>query len=334
MKGRQENIKKTEEKLNEIVKAHSDILTQYYYYLDDKTHNTKRMYVYRVKKYLDFLRENKFDIEDISTYQKMETQDIKYYMKETKYNIRDGEAAELSASYRTLQLSAIRSFYEFLIEEYKLENNPCLRVKLPKVKEDKDIVYLTPDEVAIIKNNIKNGVGNSRAKAKQEHWYERDMCLIHILLHTGLRVTALTEIDVDDIDFENNIIRVTEKENFTRDIDINLDTVKYLKAWLEKRKELLEGWPDVNALFISNNRTRINPNTVNKMVKKYCYNIDKKITPHKFRSTFATTVYSATQDIYITSDLIGHANIETTKKYAAINKEKRKAVINLLSDIY
>lgn len=335
MKGRQENCNKIEEHLLKIMTMHSAIIKDYYSYIDNKTHNTKKMYVNRVIHYLNSLKDKGLDIDDVSIYKEIKPANIRQYMKDTRYKTdRNGNIKELSDSYRTLQLAAIGSFFDFLIENHYISENPCHEVKLPRAKEDKAIVYLTPNEVATLKNNIKNGVGNNRAKAKQAHWYERDMAIMHLLLHTGLRVSALTEINLEDIDLSSNIIRVTEKENFTRDIFIDEITTSYLNEWLNKRKELMSGWDNCEALFISNGRTRISSLTVNDLVKKYTYNIDKKITPHKLRATFATTVYNTTKDIYITSNLIGHASIETTKRYAAIADEQRRAAVNLIADIY
>lgn len=334
MQGRIENERKVENRILNIIQNHSEIIRKYYSYIDNKTHNTKLMYINRVINFLNYLDNQGYDIEDYNIYKTLRPSNIREYMKLTKNKKdKDGNIKELSESYRTLQLSAIVSFFDFLISEHYLSENPCLEVKLPRTKEDKQIIYLTPEEVKTIKNNIKTGVGTDRAIAKQKKWKERDMAIIHLMLHTGLRVTALTEINIEDINFEQCCIRVTEKENYTRDIYIDPTTKDILKKWIYKRKIII-GEEDIPALFISSEKKRITSMAVSDIVKKYSYNINKKITPHKLRATFATTVYGATKDIYITSNLIGHSSIETTKRYAAITNEQRTVAINSLASIY
>lgn len=331
MNGRLENQNKTEEYLKRIIEHKPDVIKDYYLYLNDKTHHTKRTYIMHILRFLDYLHSNNYDIYNTNMYQNIRLSAINRYIENVS---KKDDGSHVSDAYKMIQVNAIKSFFDFLYVDGVISDNPCKKLKSPRTNKQISVTYLTPEEIQIVKENIKNGVGNEDAKSKQKEWFERDYAIIYLALCTGLRVSALTEINIDDIDFSNHTIRVTEKENFTKDIYINDKVEEALHVWIEKRKILMNGYDDDNALFISHLRKRISTKSVNALVKKYTYNIDKKITAHKLRSTFAMNVYEATGDIYITSSLLGHANVETTKKYAAVTDKKRKqAIENMMKNM-
>ena len=109
-------------------------------------------------------------------------------------------------------------------------------------------------------------------------------------------------------------------------------TINYLKDWCLTREELLKGFEETEALFISNRRIRISTQAIRKLLAKYTSNIDKHITPHKMRSTFATNVYSATGDSYATANALGHTSTSSTKRYALIEDEKKREIADIASD--
>ena len=330
MDGRLENQKKGEAKIKNMMQGQPEVVYEYYIYLHDKTYKTKIMYINRVIAFINYLQTNGFDVNDIDDFRNVKPSNVNDYMEQTRYK-KDG--TECSESYRALQLNVIKSFFEFLDDEGVLIKNPTLKIKAPKVSNQTSVTYLTKEDIKQINMNMKHGVGSLREQSAQRRWFERDYAIIMLALCTGLRVAALTEINISDIDFHAHTIRVTEKENITKDVYISNEVIEALQTWIDKRRQMFieKGCDDNDALFISFRMNRLDAKSVNKMIKTYTYNIDKKITAHKLRSTFATNIYEATGDIYVTSKLLGHANIETTKRYAALSKEKEQNAIDKIS---
>ena len=150
----------------------------------------------------------------------------------------------------------------------------------------------------------------------------------------GLRVTALSEINIDDIDFKNKRITVTEKGNITKKVSFDNKTDMYLKIWIKQREELLGDYKE-RALFISNRRTRMTVRSIENVVEKYTQCIEgKHITPHKLRSTCGTNVYQQTKDIYLVSKILGHKNTSPTRRYAAVFDEDITETINNVANMY
>lgn len=330
MDGRLENQKKCEKRIHNMMEGQPDIVKEYYVYLSDKTSKTKLMYINRIINFLRFIKDSGFDTYDINQFQKIKPSNINDYMENIRYK-EDG--SEYSESYRALQLNVIKSFFQFLEDDEYIFKNPSVKLKAPRVSNQTNVTYLTQKEINQIKKNMAEGFGSKRERSAQQKWIERDTAIMSLALGTGLRVAALTEINVDDINFEKHMIRVTEKENITKDVYISDDVMNILKIWINKRTQMLSEKADNSngALFISFKMNRLDPEGVNDVIKKYTYNIDKKITAHKLRSTFGMNVYEATGDIFITSELLGHSNIETTKRYATVTEEKKRNVVDKIS---
>ena len=330
MYGRLENKKKIEDKIGKTLKSQPQIINMYYASISDKTHNTKTKYLNSVIRFVEFLNKQNVYNENTQWWEDVKPIHVDLYMNFIK--TKNGNI-ETSDSYKRMQYHAVKSFFDFLVDNDYLDKNPCAKVKLQRSKKEISVVYLTLDETKQLEFNIQNGIGSDLAKARQQQWKERDLAMVHLVLCTGLRVSALTEINVSDVNLENAVIRVVEKENFTRDIYLDQYTVQLIKKWLDKRNVLLNG-KTCDALFISNGRNRISTKATNEMIKKYAKTIDKHITTHKLRSTFAMNVYEATNDIYTTSELLGHKSVETTKVYTTVTEQKKRAVANILSELY
>ena len=316
MNGRQENDLKIEKKTLEILKGTYSILTDYFYSLIDKTPATKIKYIQRNKIFLDFIQyDNNPD-----KFKELKVSDINRYMEHTRY----GSKGEKTVSARAGILFAVRNFFDFLETEGYIDNNICKKVKPPKITEEKDIVYMTKEEILEVENNIK--------KWSNIKWKNRDMLLFILGCTTGLRVSSIQEINISDIDLEENKITVTEKGNKTRSCFIGEKTKEYLVKWLKDRKSILLN-RDENALFISTRKQRISTNGIRKLISLYTSTLDKKITPDKMRSTCATTLYEATGDINMVKDMLGHKNIANTMKYASMSDQKRIEATNIMNQI-
>ena len=155
----------------------------------------------------------------------------------------------------------------------------------------------------------------------------RDFAIITLLLGTGIRVSECVGLDIEDVDFKNNGIKVLRKGGNEMFVYFGDEVAEALKKYIEVRAGITPVAGHEHALFYSAQRKRINVKTVENLVKKYASQVTttKKITPHKLRSTYGTTLYQETGDIYLVADVLGHKDVNTTKKhYAAMDDARRR----------
>lgn len=333
MSGRIEKEKEIEQKIKQILFNQPDIIKDYSKSFGNKTFNTKKAYICHVINFCSYLkREYQIDVNDIQQLQKINYSHINAYMDYTKHYDPNGNYINKEAGTCAFEFYAIKHFCKFLMLSKYIQNNPCLDVEIPKDKKKHDIISLEPEEIKIIKNNILKGVGSHKAKAYQEKWKTRDLCIVMLGITTGLRVSAITNIDLDDINFKEKTLNTIEKGNFERTIYLSDKLIEIIQLWIKDRNKILNGI-NCNALFISSRKQRIAVTTIRSLMDKYAYNIHKKITPHKLRSTCATNLYDKTGDIYLVADVLGHNNIQNTKRYAKVSNNKRKMAAQELSKL-
>lgn len=255
--------------------------------------------------------------------------DIDEYMEYIKYS---NNGKEKSATYRNANLAAIKGFYKFLQMNNIMEFNPCDVIESPKDKSEHEITTISKRDYRIIIKNIKNGVGNEKAKNTQKKWISRDIALITLGLTTGLRISAIVGIDIDDINMKENYISVNEKGNIDKKVYISNNTMDSLKKWMEDRNNMVD--ETERALFICQGNHRISTRSVERKFNKITQGTSKHITPHKMRATCATRLYEETGDIYLVQQQLGHKNIENTKRYAAVSERKKREAASILDNLY
>lgn len=226
------------------------------------------------------------------------------------------------------KLSALRTFYAYYYKHEMIQNNPTLLIDMPKL-HDKEIIRLDADEVAKLLDFVESC--GDELTPHQRKYYEktkhRDLAIITLLLGTGVRVSECVGLDVQDLDFQNNRLKLVRKGGSEMFVYFGEEVEKALKDYLEVRKGITPVAGHEHALFYSSQRKRINVKTVENLVKKYSGRITttKKITPHKLRSTYGTNLYQETGDIYLVADVLGHKDVNTTKKhYAAMDDSRRR----------
>jgi len=233
-------------------------------------------------------------------------------------------------SYQTAAYAALKKYSYYLFVSKKNNDDPMQYIKRPSAKERQETIekrekgYLTKAEVKKVLLAVKNGVGNEHSKNRQKEWRDRDYLIFLIFLSTGIRLSALIQLDVDSIDFENKQLITTDKGNKVNQFPLSDEVLSYTKFWLDKREKLLDG-KEEQALFISANRERMSETAVATVVEKYSSVIPgKHITPHKLRATFGTQVYNATHDIYLTQKAMNHSTPAVTERYIRGNKDNSK----------
>ena len=226
------------------------------------------------------------------------------------------------------KMSSLRSFYAYYFKREMIHTNPTVLVDVPKIHQ-KSIIRLEADEVALLLDYIEHGGDDltGQKKVYYEKTKDRDLALVTLLLGTGVRVSECVGLDIEDVDFKNNGIKVTRKGGNEMVVYFGPEVEKALKNYLEVRKNIIPVEGHEHALFYSTQRKRIGVQAVENLVKKYARQVTttKKITPHKLRSTYGTALYQETGDIYLVADVLGHKDVNTTKKhYAAIDDTRRR----------
>lgn len=228
------------------------------------------------------------------------------------------------------KISALRSFYNYFFKRGVIKTNPTLLVDMAKLHE-KEIIRLDPDETAMLLDFIEKG--SEKLTGQQKAYYEktkqRDLAIVTLLLGTGIRVSECVGLDIEDVDFKNYGIKVLRKGGSEMIVYFGDEVAKALSDYIDGDRSAvmpLEGHE--HALFYSTQRKRIGIRAVENLVKKYAKQVTplKKITPHKLRSTYGTSLYQETGDIYLVADVLGHKDVNTTRKhYANIGNDRRRS---------
>ena len=282
----------------------------------------------------------KYDIRDypISLLDQISPSDIEEYLFYLKYYEKDGVVHTNDERGIKRKLASLRTFYNFYFRKEFIDTNPASKVTLPKIHE-KNIIRLDTDEVAQLLDEVESGDSLSK---NQQRFHEktkvRDLALMTLLLGTGIRVSECVGLDMDDVDFKNNGIKVHRKGGADVIVYFGDEVRDALLSYWEERSIITPAEGHANAFFLSLQRKRISVRSVENLVKKYSRLVTtvKNITPHKLRSTYGTTLYQETGDIYLVADVLGHKDVNTTRKhYAAQEDSRRRAaarVVHLRED--
>ena len=229
------------------------------------------------------------------------------------------------------KISSLRSFYNYFYENEKIRNNPASLVPVPK-QHEKEIVRLEPNEVAMLLDQVEDGTNLTKKELEyHKKTRTRDIALLTLLLGTGIRVSECVGIDMQDINFDVNGIKIRRKGGNEAVVYFGEEVETALLDYLEERDHIIPCEGHEEALFLSLQNKRISVRAVENLVKKYASRVTtlKKITPHKLRSTYGTELYRATEDIYLVADVLGHKDVNTTRRhYAAQQDESRRRAAN------
>lgn len=257
-----------------------------------------------------------FEVKDL---QNLTANDVKLYID---------SCDDLSIGYRKNALSALNMFFQFYKKMNLITNNIIECVDRPHLPE-KPIIYLTPDETKklldAVNNNTRSAAGKNKLSEKQ---LLRDKTIITLFLSTGIRLSELVGLNRGDVDMDNTSITIKRSKNGKFET-VYMTNELYEQLNLYFKKNSMD---NDSPLFLSNKGHRIQTNSVEVMLKKYVKlaGITKRITPHKLRATFGTSIYRNTRDIYLTAKLLGHNSVNTTTKYyVELDEElKRTAIKN------
>lgn len=326
---------KNQELLRDLISQMPRFCKQFFIGIEPRTASRTRIaYAYDLICFFDYLhKENplcrKLDIADFPIYilDQITPMDIEEYLYYLKLYEKDGVAHTNDERALKRKLSSLRTFYNYYFKNELIKTNPAVKVDMPRIHE-KAIVRLDVDEVAQLLDEVESGESlTARQQMYHQRTKTRDLALLTLLLGTGIRVSECVGLDINDVDFKNNGIKVHRKGGAEVMVYFGDEVMEALLNYLEERNTITAVEGHTNALFLSIQNKRITVRAVEKLVKKYSQLVTnvKKITPHKLRSTYGTTLYQETGDIYLVADVLGHKDVNTTRKhYAALEEDRRR----------
>ncbi|MBE5752653.1 MAG: integrase [Clostridiales bacterium] len=328
------------DKISELLEQLPYFCEQYFVGIETRTScQTRLKYAYDLRIFFDYLCKKKFknkdvldfNIEDLASITHTDIEFFLSYLSHYRFN---GKNLSCDERAKARKLSAVRALFKYFFNNGTIPVDNSAKVSTPKL-HDKEIIRLDGEEIADLIEITENGNGLTKhAIGYHNKTKVRDTAIISLFLGTGIRISELVGLDNDSFDFDEKSFIVTRKGG-NKAILYFSDEVKYaLEEYLAEKLNDNTIPKDEPAFFLSLQRKRINVRSVENLVKKYSKIASplKKITPHKLRSTYGTQLYNKTKDIYIVADVLGHRDVNTTKKhYAAISEENRKKVADLVS---
>lgn len=274
------------------------------YIIKDKnlSQNTILSYKSDLKKYINYLKINKADYISVS-----ENDIFSFLIQLQKSNT--------SVSTISRIISSIKSFHEFLFNTRISDNNPARKIKKPKVERPK-VDILTQEEIELLLNapNLENIKGI------------RDKAILELFYATGIKVSELIELNIDDVNLNMDYINCVNKKN-TRTIPISETSKKYIQKYLyDSRMKILKN-EDETALFVNSKGQRFTRQGLWKIIKKYTKNInlDKNVTPTMLRHSFAIHLLKKGANLSVVGKILGNNNLTSLQIYLNhIDKNIRK----------
>lgn len=301
---------------------------------------TRLAYAYDIRLFFEFLHEknsycNKMEITEfpLSVLDMVHRTDIEEYLDYMSLYQKDGKDITNEERGKARKLSSLRSFYNYYFQNEQIEKNTAALVPLPK-RPEKEIIRLEPNEVAILLDQVEDGTKLTKKELEYHKKTKvRDVALLTLLLGTGIRVSECVGLDLQDIDFDTGGIKIRRKGGYEAIVYFGEEVETALLDYLEQREHTIPAEGHENALFLSLQNRRMAVRSVENLVKKYTTRVTplKKITPHKLRSTYGTELYKETGDIYLVADVLGHKDVNTTRKhYANIDEYRRHQAASAL----
>ena len=328
-------------KMREVIETLPSFCRTYFLGIQEQTSaRTRLAYAYDLRVFFEYLHNvnpvcSKMEITEfqLDILEQITREDIEEYLNYISYYVKDDKEITNDERGKARKLSALRSLYNYFYQSEKITKNPTALVRTPKLHE-KEIIRLEPNEVATLLDQVEAG---EKLTPKEQVYHEktkiRDVALLTLLLGTGIRVSECVGIDLKDLDFEVNGIRILRKGGKEAIVYFGDEVEDALLDYLDERDHMSPCTGHEDALFLSLQMKRLSVRSVEKLVKKCASRVTtlKKITPHKLRSTYGTSLYQETGDIYLVADVLGHKDVNTTRKhYSAQDDLRRRSAANVV----
>lgn len=332
-----ENIKQ----LRQLIKELPSFCADFFRGIEPQTSTRTRIaYAYDLRIFFEFLRQANSEVARMGTHiplsvlEQLTVTDLEEYMEYLKCHPSENSEDVYNTERGIMRkVSSLKSFYNYFYRNQRIEKNPASLLRLPKLHE-KEIIRLEIDEVARLLDQVEDG---DKLTDKQKLYHERtkvrDLALMSLLLGTGIRVSECVGLNITDVDLDACGIRIFRKGGKESVVYFSDEVRDVLENYMDERESITAVPGHEDALFLSMQRKRLNVRSVENLVKKYAKLVTplKKITPHKLRSTYGTNLYRETGDIYLVASVLGHNDVNTTRKhYAAQEEERRRSARNVV----
>ena len=286
---------------NEQIQNPAQLISDYINYLEVErglSQNTILAYQSDLIAFFDFLETQ----EEVSL-NEIKRRDFSSY---TKFLARK----ELNPSTIVRKIASIKGFFKFLCFRRDIEKNPAIALSTPKLPKRLPKVLTISEIETILKSNLTT----------------LEAAIIELLYSAGIRVSELTRLEIKNIDLKTRMIKVFGKGSKERYVPINKKCVEILEKYLKQRKIAELKYGDTNTFFIDEKGTKVTRQKVYKIIRKQGEIINKKISPHTIRHSFATHLLERGADLRVVQELLGHASIVTTQLYTHISKKTLREV--------
>lgn len=287
-----------------------------------KTASTCDIMLGKISSFLGFI--NRMDAREVKPEQ-ITADVVERYLVDIKETVKKGKIVKTSNAHQQATWSCLKNFLQFMYKRGYIPENYIVNQDI-KCTNKRDIVdrpYLTGEDFKKI----------IETTSKEKEWDDirnRDVAILMIFMNTGIRLSALCSIDVEDIDFENGYLSVMEKGEKVRKCKLNNKTMSAINDWMSVRPYKLKCEWD-SALFVSSHGFRINPTSCREAIKKRCKEAGYELTPHMLRGGYITILQEATGDINFVCDAVGHSSINTTKRYVRNNGKESEVAADIIS---
>ena len=333
----QRNNKNLETIDNLLINELPPFCCDYFLAIDSQTSTLTRLnYAHDLKIFFYFLQNKKFNgnkkIQEfvLTDLELVTSNDIEYFLSFLSHYRYGGRDHSCNDRAKARKLSSVRAMFKYFFNKGFISVDNSAKVATPKIHE-KPIIRVDANEVFDIIDTAESGSGlTAHQIAYHQKNKVRDTAILMLFLGTGIRISELVGLNNGDLNFKDNSFIVTRKGGSKSILYFDDEVASALSRYLEQKENLSQNANESNALFLSSQMKRITVRAVENLVKKYAKIVSplKKISPHKLRSTYGTQLYKATGDIYIVADVLGHKDVNTTRKhYAAISDDNRRAVV-------
>lgn len=329
----EEQKKKNTLQLRELLSALPSFCRDYFRSIEASSAERTRLgYARDLRIFFEYLVAEKLPYQEISQIQlddmkTLKTSDIEDFLAYVSYyNGKNDDELQNGENGKARKLAAIRSLFKYLYKRELISANPAGLVRTPKIHE-KNIIRLDVDEMVRLLDEVENGEHlTKKQQAFHKRSQTRDLAIISLLLGTGIRVSECVGLDIQDLDFNNNGIKITRKGGNEAVVYFGQEVRDALIAYLAQRNEIVPLSGHENALFLSSQKKRLTVRSVQNLVNKYASATVtmKHISPHKLRSSYGTALYRETGDIYLVADVLGHKDVNTTRRHYAQMEDQRR----------
>jgi site-specific recombinase XerD len=320
----EEQVNEYNERLQNILQQLPKFCKEYFIGKQSKSIKTHVTYAINLKTFFDYLTKEK-PINEVSDLNNITEKDIDAFLsyignyKKGGKIVKNGDAGKLN------KINTLRSFFKFFYIRKEITYNPMLLVESPKLK-DKPIVRLKGEEINQLIAAVDSETGKTRA---------RNRAIIYLFLNSGIRLSEMVGININNIDFEHKSFKITRKGGDEVILYFNDTTKQVLLEYLAERSLIKAKDKYKEAFFLSSCKQRITKQSVENLVKRYTFLVTKlkNVTPHGLRRTFGTELYKRSKgNLKLVQTMLGHSDIKVTEKhYVDLDDEEKMNAAELMN---